>query len=365
MKKYLREYQKHAGDIYATPECTKKRKKKKFAPYASYENPGWLSVTASNVALPLLEKGSNDGGSLPARGKTLTCAARELISSPNGLHSSPFGLSLADWPWSHLANLVFSVFVIPPGSSFTPNSTLQMSSLVDDMMSLDGWVDDDTSSDSDQLQIAHDWLGVTIEDYVSDPDGAVRVVELEDLSPNIDVSSILDQLEDHTKRVQRKAHFSLMVIDSEGNKKVLKKKDRLSKLRGLQYTRLYYINVNRITIGRDYWCPQDSARPLHYRASKAFVKEVLGDQFGLPLSERQALYTFYTRIADYLRPLIHAGVPEGKRLTHRDQIEYIKYTIDTPSVEAWSPRPEHLKLIDECVRTLQAESYSQSSNLMN
>ncbi len=51
-----------------------------------------------------------------------------------------------------------------------------------------------------------------------------------------------------------------------------------------------------------------------------------------------------------------AGVAVEERLTHRDQIDYIKYTLETPNVKPWSIRSRHPTIVDEAFAQVKRDS---------
>ncbi len=81
--------------------------------------------------------------------------------------------------------------------------------------------DEDSGEESDQLQIAHQWRCVTVEDYLTDPEGPVKVITLEDLSPNITIDAILHLVEEKLGKLAKKKHFALMMLDQEGRRRIL------------------------------------------------------------------------------------------------------------------------------------------------
>jgi len=210
-----------------------------------------------------------------------------------------------------------------------------------------------SSSDEETELCIHANITVTITDYISKPH---RVDTVTDIDPSSHAESLLDALALLREResvkgvLQRKDHFCFLHVD-KGKRTVLKKRDTLAKLK-LQKCNLYYVNINRIMIGRDYWAPSspDTAY-IHYRGAKAYVKQVIGGELGLQEKERVRLFTLYAKIADLLRPRIHIK-GDKSRIGHRMHIDYLKATVSGRDPTTWRVRIQHMNICEEVAREL-------------
>jgi hypothetical protein len=197
----------------------------------------------------------------------------------------------------------------------------------------------ESSSDESDLCLAYEWITLYVDDYVSEN---VYTTCLEEVDPESDVQTLTERLQieysaqPDPRELPRKNHFSLLFIDKNERSQILKKNDVLSRLRISHNSKLFYINTARISVGRDYWAPPDpNCRPLHYRSSKAWVKQVLGqERWGLDEGDLKLLYSLYMQLDKILK--CHINLDE---ISHRHQIDYLKKA-------QWTVRPEHVAAVD-------------------
>lgn len=69
---------------------------------------------------------------------------------------------------------------------------------------------------------------MTVKDFVSKK---IKVTQLENIEPEADMNGVMNLLRDKNPDLVKKGHYSLLFVDGQGKKYILKNKDVLAKLK--------------------------------------------------------------------------------------------------------------------------------------